>query len=86
MVNCFRSKKPQDLIDAMKVLNVYLPGIPNALFGPTLEKGPNRFITDHPYLLLKEGKVNDVPIIISNVKDEGVYPVGCKLYFSFSFK
>lgn len=81
MVDCLRKVKVSDLIEAMKVLLVYLDGVPNTTFGPTLEYGPNPFLKDHPYKLLKEGKIYDVPWITSNVKDEGIFPVGRKLFF-----
>lgn len=78
MVDCFRRINAKDLIEAMKVLFVYLDSVQYIIFGPTLEKGPNPFLADHPYKLLKEGKVYNVPWISSNVNDEGILPAGSK--------
>lgn len=81
MVDCFRKIDPSDLIEAMKVLYVYIDAIQYIIFGPTLEKGPNPFLADHPYKLLKEGKVYDVPWIASNVNDEGIIPAGRRKFY-----
>lgn len=86
MVKCFRSMTPTDLIEAMGSLYVFLGLIPLKMFGPTIEKGTNPFISDHPYKLIKEGKVHDVPLMLSNVNDEGIYPVGGKVSYGFDMK
>lgn len=78
MVDCLRKADISELKESIKVLTVYMNGVPIALFGPTLEKGTNPFLPDHPYKLLKEGKVKDLPLIVSNVKDEGVFCAGSK--------
>lgn len=80
MVDCLREMKAEDLKEATKVLFAYLNGVPNTVFGPSLENTSNPFLPDHPYKLLKEGRVYDVPLIMSNVNDEGVFPVGRKIF------
>ncbi|CAG9837941.1 unnamed protein product [Diabrotica balteata] len=74
MVDCLRKVGAVDLMKAMTKLFIYLDGIPLILFGPVVEKGENPFLPDHPYKLIKEGRINDVPWITSNVKDEGIFP------------
>lgn len=83
MVDCLRKVEAKQLMKAMKVVFVYMDFAPIAIFGPTLEKGPNPFLPDHPYKLLKEGKVYDVPWIASNVNDEGIFPVGRKILSNY---
>uniref|UniRef100_A0A6P7FTY1 Carboxylic ester hydrolase n=1 Tax=Diabrotica virgifera virgifera TaxID=50390 RepID=A0A6P7FTY1_DIAVI len=76
MVDCLRKVDSIDLMTAMTKLFLYLDAIPLVVFGPVIEKGENPFLADHPYKLIKEGKINDVPWITSNVKDEGIFPTG----------
>ncbi|KAK9874072.1 hypothetical protein WA026_002427 [Henosepilachna vigintioctopunctata] len=81
MVACLRSKSHKEIIIAIDGLFVLISAIPPTPFGPVIEKGGhNPFIDDHPYKLLKEKKVYDVPWINSNVKDEGIFPVGFFLH------
>lgn len=77
MIECLRQVPVKDLILSLKSMLVYLDGFPITPFGPVIEHGPNPFLSDHPYKLLKEKKVYDVPWISSNVKQEGIIPVGC---------
>lgn len=78
MVDCFKKIDAKVIIEATKAVYVYLDIIPLVVFGPSLEHTGNPFLPDHPYKLLKEGKVYDVPLITSNVQDEGLFPVGRK--------
>lgn len=80
ILSCLRKKTPKDIASIITTFFVLINAIPVAPIGPVIEKvGPNPFITDHPYKLLKEGKiVNDVPWIASNVKDEGLFVLQCK--------
>lgn len=78
MIDCLKTFNADDIKQATRVLYVYFNSVPNTIFGPTLEHTENPFLPDHPYKLLKEGKVYDVPLITSNVKDEGIYNAGCK--------
>lgn len=81
MIDCLRKIDARDIKQAMRVLFVYFNSVPNTVFGPTLERTANPFLPDHPYKLLKEGKVYDVPLITSNVKDEGIYHAGRKYFY-----
>lgn len=48
---------------------------PFSPFGVVIDKwSPNPVLPEHPYLLLKNKKVQDVPWIASNVQAEGLYP------------
>lgn len=80
MVECLKKIPVKSLILAMKSLLVFLDFVPYTIFGPVVEKGgKNPFISEQPYKLLKEGKVYDVPWVVSNTKHEGLFPAGCKL-------
>ncbi|KAJ8965970.1 hypothetical protein NQ314_003818, partial [Rhamnusium bicolor] len=77
MVECLKKVSATQLVWAMKSLFMFMDIIPFTTFGPVVEKGKNPFLADQPYNLLKEGKVYDVPWVVSNVKEEGIFPVGC---------
>lgn len=79
MIECLKQIDGKTLVNGIKVLFVYMNSVPFAVFGPVIEKGNNPFLPDHPYKLLQEGKVHDVPWIMSNTRDEGIFPVACKL-------
>ncbi|KAL3287467.1 hypothetical protein HHI36_001938 [Cryptolaemus montrouzieri] len=82
MISCMRSKSYKDLIVGIAGLFVLISAIPCTPFGPVIEKGSdNPFIDDHPYKILKEGKVYDVPWINTNVQDEGIFPVGFYMHY-----
>uniref|UniRef100_A0A6P7G1D3 Carboxylic ester hydrolase n=1 Tax=Diabrotica virgifera virgifera TaxID=50390 RepID=A0A6P7G1D3_DIAVI len=74
MVDCLRKVSSVDLLNAMTKLFRYLDAIPLVIFGPVIENGENPFLADHPYKLIKKGKINDVPWVTSSVKDEGIFP------------
>lgn len=79
MIACMRSKSDKELVKGVDGLFVLLSLMPCTPFGPVIEKGgENPFIDEHPYKLLKDGKVYDVPWINSNVQEEGIFPVACK--------
>lgn len=80
MIDCLKKIDANDIREAAKVLYVYLNGVPNTVFGPALENTTNPFLTDHPYKLLNERNIYDVPLITSNVQDEGIFPVGRKYF------
>nr|AEE61414.1 unknown [Dendroctonus ponderosae] len=74
---CFRSSDARKLINGIRTLFVYQDIVPIAPFGPVIENiSTNAFLSQHPYKLLQEGNVYDVPWIASNTKDEGLFPVG----------
>ncbi|ERL85543.1 hypothetical protein D910_02962 [Dendroctonus ponderosae] len=77
MVECLRSSDARKLINGIRTLFVYQDIVPIAPFGPVIENiSTNAFLSQHPYKLLQEGNVYDVPWISSNTKDEGLFPVG----------
>ncbi|KAJ8924272.1 hypothetical protein NQ315_007064 [Exocentrus adspersus] len=77
MVECLKKAPGKKVVAAMKPLWVFMDVVPYTIFGPVVEKGGNNpFISEQPYKLLKEGKVYDVPWVVSNAKDEGIYPIG----------
>nr|CAI5831189.1 unnamed protein product [Callosobruchus analis] len=73
MVDCLRTR-PASLL-AMKTkqcLHPFQP-FPCCPFAPVVEKGGKKpFLDDHPYKLLKQGKVLDVPWITSLTADDGL--------------
>lgn len=53
---------------------------PIAPFAPVIEKGGlNPFLTVSPYFAIVRGDVQDLPWVVSNVPDEGMFPGLCKL-------
>ncbi|KAG5869997.1 hypothetical protein JTB14_036178 [Gonioctena quinquepunctata] len=74
MIDCLRKVNAKDLVSSMKEMFLFMDVFPFTLFGPVVEKGNRPFLPEHPYKLLDEGKVYDVPWVSSNVKDEGIYP------------
>nr|CAI5847819.1 unnamed protein product [Callosobruchus analis] len=76
MVDCLRKVDANSLAMALKAMAVYLRMAPITPFGPSVEKGSNPFLPDLPYRLLKEGRINDVPLVVSNTKDEAIFPIG----------
>lgn len=81
MADCLRKVPPKELVMGTKVLSVFFDGVPFTPFGPTIEQpGANAFLPDHPYKLLKERKIYDVPWIASNVRNEGIIPAGCNVF------
>nr|WCC58196.1 carboxylesterase [Pharsalia antennata] len=77
MIQCLKKAPVKKLILAMKSLLVFMDIVPFTIFGPVVEKGGNNpFISQHPYKLLKDGKVYDVPWVASNTIHEGLFPAG----------
>lgn len=77
LVDCLRSKAAREVVFALSNFTRLANTLPSTPFGPVIEYGQNAFLPDHPYKLLMEGRINDVPWIASNSKDEGVVPLGC---------
>ncbi|KAF5304028.1 hypothetical protein FQA39_LY01813 [Lamprigera yunnana] len=70
---CLKSKSAESLYDKMKSMYGLPSGFPIVPFGPVIEKtSKTAFLTKHPYLLLKKGKVHDIPWITSGTTDEGL--------------
>lgn len=81
MAKCLRNVPAHALVGKLPELMRLGSTVPFAIFGPVVEKGPGAFLPDHPYTLLKEGKVYDVPWVCSSTKDEGGFPTACKCRF-----
>lgn len=78
LVECLRQRPARKLVENVRLFRPWLYN-PFSPFGIVVEKtGNNRFLTDHPYKLLKEGKVQDVPWLTSVTSDEGLYPAAGK--------
>ncbi|CAH1173955.1 unnamed protein product [Phaedon cochleariae] len=73
MVECLKTKPAPLLIDSMKHLQP-LDQTPFALFAPVVEVNnpANPFLTEHPYEMLKKGKVLDVPWMSSVTENDGL--------------
>lgn len=49
---------------------------PYSPFGPVVEPpGPGSFLSEKPIDVIRKGKVQNVPWLISVTEDEGLYPV-----------
>lgn len=75
-------------MNATRSFYKYVDGIPFNIFGPVIEsKSQKSFLCEHPYKIMENGDIYDVPWITSNTKDEGLFPVRCKYiniyYWSF---
>ncbi|XP_066257357.1 venom carboxylesterase-6-like isoform X1 [Euwallacea similis] len=72
---CLKSKPARHIVHAVKKLQPFLYN-PFSPFGVVVDgqwaKKP--VLPEHPYKLLKEGKVLDVPWMISYTRHEGLYP------------
>ncbi|KAB0798687.1 hypothetical protein PPYR_09680 [Photinus pyralis] len=76
LLDCLVTKGGPEIMQALKNFFEFINAVPFTPFGPVIEKGPDAFLPDHPYSLLKKGQINDYPWVCSNTKNEGIYPVG----------
>ncbi|KAF2897292.1 hypothetical protein ILUMI_08884, partial [Ignelater luminosus] len=82
LVNCLKKVPAENVTLALGNFFIFANAFPSSPFGPVIENnGSNAFLNDHPYKLLKEGKINDYPWISSNVRDEGIVPIGFFILF-----
>nr|CAI5819452.1 unnamed protein product [Callosobruchus analis] len=73
-VNCLRSRPAKQIVAAVKQFQPWLYN-PFTVFGPVVDIWTtDPFIPDHPFALLEEKKVQDLPWMISYVSEEGLYP------------
>lgn len=71
LVECLRARPANVLTDALWEFYEFL-WFPMAPFAPSIEPaGENAFLPDHPYQLLKSGKVNALPLLQSVASNEG---------------
>lgn len=74
LIKCLKEKPLGQILNKVGDFYEYR-FLPSTTFGPVVEKtGNGLFLTGFPEDLLKEGKVLDVPWIVSNTKHEGVSP------------
>ncbi|KAF2896323.1 hypothetical protein ILUMI_09830, partial [Ignelater luminosus] len=74
MINCLREKPAYDVVATVKHFQPWLYN-PFSPFGVVVDKWSSEpFLPEHPYILLRNGKVQDLPYIFSNVEAEGLYP------------
>nr|CAH7765715.1 unnamed protein product [Callosobruchus chinensis] len=73
MVDCLKTRPASLLVMKTKqCLHPFQP-LPCCPFAPVVEKGGKKpFLDEHPYKLLKQGKVLDVPWIASVTADDGL--------------
>lgn len=74
MIACLKGKKAYDIVDSVKLVMPWLYN-PISPFGVVVDKWSRKpFLKEHPYKLLLEGRINNLPWIFSNVASEGLYP------------
>ncbi|KAK5638641.1 hypothetical protein RI129_012936 [Pyrocoelia pectoralis] len=74
LVNCLRQRPAIQVVESVRMFRPWLYN-PFSPFGVVIEKGgSNPFLNEHPYALLSQGKVQDIPWITSVTSDEGLYP------------
>lgn len=72
MVECIKSRPSRLIINATIEMNPFSKNI-HMPFVPVIERPSKKaFISEHPYKMLKEGKVLDAPWMTSMTKDEGI--------------
>ncbi|XP_054014891.1 carboxylic ester hydrolase-like [Hylaeus anthracinus] len=73
MINCLRTIDAEKLVDTNSVWDE-LSILTQNLWRPTKEPvGLDAFLTDSPWNLIRKNKINDCPLVIGNVKDEGTF-------------
>ncbi|KAI4457910.1 carboxylic ester hydrolase [Holotrichia oblita] len=74
IVDCLKVRNGNQIAEAVKNFFVY-EAVPFSPFGPVVEidhKGA--FLTEHPYTMLVNGQIADIPWITSVTEREGIYP------------
>lgn len=78
LVDCLKLRNGNQIAEAVTNFFVY-DAIPFSPFGPVVEVNhKGAFLTEHPYNLLVDGKIADLPWITSVTESEGIYPAACK--------
>ncbi|KAH1005722.1 hypothetical protein HUJ04_006652 [Dendroctonus ponderosae] len=72
---CLKSKPAREIVRATRVFQPFLYN-PFSPFGVVVDGkwASNPVLPEHPYMLLKKGKILDLPWIVSYTHDEGLYP------------
>lgn len=77
LVKCLKQRPARQLIEVSQSPSILF--VPFASFGPVVEsRREGAFVPDHPYKLLANGKINDVPWINSHTTEDGTIPGLCK--------
>lgn len=72
---CLQNRSARDLVEKTAGFFAWYE-YPLAPFAPIIEnKSKTAFLTEHPYKLLKNGFVKDLPWITSVTTEEGIFPV-----------
>ncbi|XKL63065.1 hypothetical protein PGB90_005429 [Kerria lacca] len=75
MVKCLQKRPAEQIIETAKIFQPWRYS-PFTAFGPVVEPvNNNGFLNEEPIKLLAEGKVKNLPWLISLCKEEGLYPV-----------
>ncbi|KAB0793679.1 hypothetical protein PPYR_13299 [Photinus pyralis] len=75
LVSCLKQRSVTQVLEGVRPQHAWMYN-PFSPFGIVAERhGRRPFLPDHPYELLRSGKVQDLPWITSLVKHEGLYPV-----------
>lgn len=78
IINCLKLRNAVQIAEVVISFLVY-DGFPFSPFGPVVEpKHDGAFISEHPYKLLVNKQVADIPWITSVVEREGIYPGACR--------
>lgn len=74
-VNCLKQISARRIVATVKLFQPF-QGNPFNPFGVVIEPvgAPERFLTKHPLISLKEGKIYRKPWVVTGVRDEGYYP------------
>lgn len=76
MVDCMRQKPAKEIVATMHHFQPFLYN-PFTPFGPVIEPpSATAFISESPLALIERGETANVPWLVSQVADEGVYPAG----------
>nr|UUB32781.1 carboxylesterase COEE1 [Dendroctonus rhizophagus] len=72
---CLKNKPAREIVRATRVFQPFLYN-PFSPFGVVVDGkwASNPVLPEHPYMLLKKGKLLDLPWIVSYTHDEGLYP------------
>lgn len=75
LVSCLKQRSVTQVLEGVHPQHAWMYN-PFSPFGIVAERhGKRPFLPDHPYELLRSGKVQDLPWLTSLVKHEGLYPI-----------
>lgn len=75
MIKCLKQRPGRKILSQIKTLFWPFLTNPIAPFAVVVENsGDTSFLNEHPYKLVSEGKVSDLPWLTSATVDEGLYP------------